>query len=298
MSLEITPEMSQINQLLLDFGIDSRRDGLYMVDKYLDEFLEYGEPANVYAIEDEFMKGLQELPVISATIARIGMKAIATSQFADQYTRKHNPSDGRDSKVNTYRNLGLLLDKSLRSEKRLSPDRLRTVPNYLEHRGLVGVISELATYSLLGFNDDMTHSLTGRPRAIPTHYTVAATKNEDHGLSFEDPNHRTAFDFKLFTDEVFEDDDRERTILLQVKTSKKAAQDKSEVMPYSKDIIVVALDELLPENTAHNETLLASYIARDALGSRSRESTLGINTAVRNLDKLILERSTYEEDAI
>lgn len=298
MSLEMSPEISKISQLLLEFGVDARRDGLSMIDRYLDDFLEYGTPSDVYAIEDELMSGIQELPVIDARIARIGMKALSTAQYADQYARKHETGDVRDGRVNSYRNLGILLQKSLDSEENLNPDRLRTVANYQEHRKLVGIISENAIYSLLSFNDDMTHSLTGRTRAIPTHYTLPASGNEDRGFSFEDPDHRTSFDFKLFTDNVFrQDEEHERALLMQVKTSKQAARNKSAQAPYSKDIIVVALDELLPEN-ATNETLLASYIARDALGTRSREATLGINTAVRNLDKIIVERSAYEEEVI
>lgn len=74
-----------------------------------------------------------------------------------------------------------------------------------------------------------------------------------------------------------------RVIPLQVKTSTLGIGERG----YADSITVVTLDKILPENQK-NEILLPTLLAEDAAGHYSTAGKRQINTAVRNLDRLII----------
>lgn len=269
------------------FDAHSRDDSFYIqgesflsvdgLENYLDKALDQGYPQAAYEVEDELLHKVETHPHISSRIARLSTKAITIAQYARQHetTAPH-------TKETTYQNLGKLTGKILSSVDTIRPHIRREEETYLEYRKLIGILSETAIYMLLGFDNKMEHSLSGRKRELPTHYTVPAYYTEDRGpydphYDPSNPGIGLGFDFKLFTE-----DTNERVIPLQVKTSLHGLGDRL----YAPDITVVTLDKILPENQ-QNETLLATLLTEDAAGRYSSKGKRQINAAVRNLDRLI-----------
>ena len=271
-----TPEDSPFRKADEPFAL------LHETDRYLDRIVFDGTPDHAYEIEDELLKLTEKQQRISSRFARVSLKAIAISQYARQYE-----ADAHYQKDQTYQKLGQLIDKTHTSAL-YAKEHIDVEAGYAEHRNLIGILSETAIYTLLAFDNKMEHSLSGRKRSIPTHFTLPATHYEDIGHRItDDTESRTGFDFKLFTN--YED---ERVIPLQVKTSRQAASTKV----YSPDIAVISLDAVLPENQT-NETLLATLIAKDAAGSYDATSKQQLNTAVRNLDQLIIKGGIAASDS-
>lgn len=250
------------------------------LSNFLDAQLENGEAEAAFEVERAAMAHLDTTPSIPNYMALLAFKAVSIAQYARQETRSTD-------KDNTYHNLGTILNKTLSTANWYGERNATSVEYYLRHRKLVGTLAEIAVYTLLAYNSEMTHSLTRRPRDIPSHYTLPASRDEDHGnIYYFDRHHRTGFDLKLFTDNP-----DERVLPIQVKSSRKILEFGK---PYAPGIITVTLDEILPENNKDDETRLARLLGQDASGHYDRQMKLNINSATRNLDRLIIAKSIGE----
>lgn len=246
-------------------------------EQYLDDALRFGHAYEASAIENELLSDIEHKPTIDNQLGRLCMKAIAIAQFARQH--EINRPHRKDA---TYRNLGKVTTKLLANAEESRRHIFHSKEAYVEHRNTIGALSETAMYMLLGYNSTMEHSFSGRKREIPVHYTVPSYYSEDRGYydsPFDISTPKTGFDFKLFTENK-----DERVIPLQVKTSTLGIGERG----YADSITVVTLDKILPENQK-NEILLPTLLAEDAAGHYSTAGKRQINTAVRNLDRLIID---------
>lgn len=274
--------VSNAGQRIYSRTSSAENERLMRYNDQLDVALEDNTPWEAFPIEAELLERNHYRPTLSADLARLTFKAIATAHYARQID-----SEAHQYKDTTYQKIGSLLAKSLASLEQISRSRYTNKEDYAAHRSLAGITSEGAAYALLAYNSAMSRSMTGRMRRIPVHFTLPATDNEDYAAFRATNGLQTGIDLKIFTD-----DTRERTLGIQVKTSEFALGDKL----YAPGIIPVTLDTLLPDEH-YDETRLARYIAADAAGRYSRISKLALNKAVKNLDDMIMNSISEEETA-
>ncbi len=258
---------------LQETGYFAFRDPKFVNEElFLDDIVTYGQTEAALPFEKEYLNRLEQMPRANEGLARVAYKSIAVSQYARQIDVA--PSNHKDT---TYKNLGLLLDKTIAEKDRLK--NYRTTEEYYQYVGISGLLAEIAIFTALSYDSHLTHPLTGRPRTAPVHHVLPSSIEEDRGDRVppeeRDITPHTGYDLKVFTP-----DESTPVIPLQVKTSL-----MHNYKHYAPGITLIPLDEIA--STSQNESVLPSMLRDEALGRRTRASRLQLTATNRILDSLI-----------
>ena len=257
-------------------GYFAFRDPQYLEDElFLDDIVEAGETERALPLEKSYLSRLDRLTYASAGLARVAYKAIAVSQYARQIDVAP-----RGYKDTSYKNIGLLLDKTL-AEK----NRLRYGPEgwqYYQHLNVRGLLAEIAVFTALSYDSKLKHPLTGRPRTSPAHHVLPSSVEEDRGGVFSLQMGSGTLDAHLGYDlKAFTPDETTPVIPLQIKTSL-IRNDKH----YVPEITVIPVDEIAATDI-HNDSVLPSMLRDEAFGRRTRASRLQLTATNRTLDSML-----------
>lgn len=245
-------------------------DGRFFVDEMdLDDMLNSGRPLDAIQTEERLLEEVRSASHISSALAHATLKAIAIAQAGRQFYETSTDED--DS---SYKNLGMLLDKSLASRSSLY--RLNQEDAFTEAGLLTGIVSEISVYALAAYNNTMSHPLSSQVNGARPRYVLPSTRSEDRGRNLtrkKSLKKRTGYDLKVT---YLEGDNPER--LLQVKTNR----DSDGYIP---SIIIVPLRRL-----AFNPTDLSSLpraIATEAKGQGNSRTRREVQVASRRLNRII-----------
>ncbi|MGH7218637.1 MAG: hypothetical protein ACREGE_04315 [Candidatus Microsaccharimonas sp.] len=257
----------------------AHRDPKFLEEElFLDDIVTYGQTEEAIPLEKSYLARLERLTYANEGLAQVAFKAIAVAQYARQINVA--PRTHKDS---TYKNIGLLLEKTI-AEK----NRLKYGPSgeqYRRHAGITGLLAEMAVFTALSYDSQLKHPLTGRPRTAPAHHILPSSVHEDRG-EWRSPGERdsldnlTGFDLKVFTP-----DESTPVIPLQVKNS--LLYNKKN---YAPGVTIIPLDEIAAVDE-RNDSVLPAMLRDEALGRRTRASRLQLSATNRILDSLIQFKS-------
>lgn len=272
--MELTPSSSGVERVALDTdlsGVPILDDGRFYVDEMdLDDMLNSGSPLDATEIEARLLEEVRTTPHVTSALAHTTLKAIAVAQVGRQLY--DTSSDQEDT---SYKNLGMLLSKSLASKSTLY--RMDQEDAFNEATFITGCISEMTIYALAAYNNTMSQPLSGVLNGTPRpRYILPSTRSEDRGRNIYRKKRlkkRTGYDFKIT---YLEGEEPER--LVQVKTSKSSNA-------YIPSIIVVPVREIAIE--PKRARALPHAVAQDAMGLRNEQTKNQIKVASRRLNSMI-----------
>lgn len=253
----------------------AHRDPKFLEEElFLDDIVAYGQTEEALPLEQQYLSRLERLNYANEGLAQVAFKAIAVAHYARQINVA--PPSYKDS---TYKNIGLLLDKTIAEKNRLKYGPAGE--QYHRHASINGLLAEMAVFTALSYDSRLQHPLTGRPRTAPAHHVLPSSIHEDRG-EYRHPGDRnhldnlTGFDLKVFTP-----DESTPVIPLQVKTS--LMYNKKSYVP---GVTIIPLDEMAPVDE-RNDSILPGILRDEALGRRTRASRLQLSATNRILDSLI-----------
>jgi hypothetical protein len=267
--------LAETSPFLQETGYFAYRDPKFIDDElFLDDIVTHGRTEEALPLEKKYLTRLERTTHASEGLARTAYKAIAVSQYARQIDvapRLH--------KDTTYKNLGLLLDRSIAEQDRQRD--YQTTEEYYRYIGICGLLAEMAIFTALSYDSRLKHPLTGRPRSAPAHHILPSSIEEDRGGRVSPEEQLTAY-YTGYDLKVFTPDESTPVIPLQTKTSLMHNNKH-----YAPGITMVPLDEIAATTSVKNESVLPGMLRDEALGRRTRASRLQLTATNRILDSMI-----------